>query len=141
MPSPLMDEIDAAIRKHERLAPLDYYLAEVFSWVGVLASVFAGLSVINEWLPRDASAIVAVIPALAWTLLRTFRYEARSNWHYRYRARLVALKRELRDQGETEPVVSKRLGELDLEMDATFPRREDSGRSSGAPAHLTSRES
>ena len=134
MSSPLMEEIETAIRKHERLAPLDYYIAEILSWFGVLASVVAGLSIVTEWLPRDARAVLAVSPALSWTLLRTFRYEGRSNWHYRYRARLVALKRALRDEGESAPTVSKRLGELDLEMDATFPKREDSGRSVSTPA-------
>lgn len=127
MNSPLLEEIDAALRKHERLAPLDYYLAETLSWLAVVSSVFAGLSVSNKWLTDPATAILAVVPALAWTLLRTFQYEARSNWHYHYRARLLTLKRALRDQGEGADAVSRRLGELDLEMQSRFPKREAGG--------------
>ena len=128
MSAPLLDEIDSAIRKHERLGPLDYYLAETLSWLAVVASVFAGLSVTNKWIPEDATAVLAVVPALAWTLLRTFRYEARSNWHYDYHARLLALRRALRDQGETAADISRRLGELDVEMQSRFPQRDGSGR-------------
>lgn len=124
MSAPLLAEIDAAIRKHERLGPLDYYLAETLSWLAVVASVFAGLSVTNKWFTEDATAILAVVPALAWTLLRTFRYDARSNWHYDYHARLVALRRALRDEGDTVASVSRRLGALDVEMQSRFPQRE-----------------
>ena len=124
MSSPLLAEIDAALRKHERMAPLDYYLAETLSWLAVVSSVFAGLSVSNEWFTDRATAILAVVPALAWTLLRTFQYEARSHWHYQYHARLLALKRALRDQGEAAESVSRRLGDLDLEMQTRFPKRD-----------------
>ena len=139
MSESLLEEIDTAIRKHERLAPLDYYLAETLSWLAVVASVFAGLSIANTWLPQDATAVLAVVPALAWTLLRTFRYEARSNWHYHYRARLLALKRALRDQGETVATVSDRLGALDIEMQTSFPKRDDLGRGPAAQSVIVQR--
>ena len=103
---------------------------EGLSWLAVVASVFAGLSVTNEWFSKAMTSVFAVIPALAWSLLRTFRYEARSNWHYHYHARLLILKRALRDQGQTSASVSERLGQLDLEMDSRFPKRDDRGRES-----------
>ena len=124
MSSPLLEEIDAAVAKHSRLGPLDYYLAESLSWLAVTASVFAGLTVTNDWFSRPIQSVLAVVPAVAWTLLRTFQYEGRSNWHYYYHARLLMLKRALRDQGEAASNVSQRLGELDLEMQAKFPKRD-----------------
>ena len=74
------------------------------------------------------------LPAFALTLLRTFQFEARSNWHYEYRARLVGLKRALRDQGASESTVSKRLNDLDLEMQGRFPER--NGGSGATPSSL-----
>lgn len=119
----LSDEIDRKIHKHSTWAPINHFTAELISWLSIVISVLAALSITNEWFSLSVRSIIAALPALLWTLMRTFRYEDRADWHYKYKVELQGLKRNLREKIKNEQDVSINLNKLEIRMHGALPRR------------------
>jgi hypothetical protein len=120
----LIEEISESIEASEKLARRTYLVADLLLFISLLGSIAATLFIGNEWVSKDAAAVIAAIPALAIGLERSFKWSARSNWHFRYFLRLLAIWRKMRDEGMNQVDASGKLTELDLEMDQGFPARD-----------------
>ena len=114
-------EIGDEIRNRYRYSRFDFVLNHVLMLVAVLASAFPGLAEILKFSDSGTVALVAAIPAFVLLLQRTFKWEQRAEWHWDYRRRLIALQRELRDQGLRAEEASRKLNRLEEDLAGSFP--------------------
>jgi hypothetical protein len=114
-------ELENEAKRHHTLATLNYQTAYLLSVAATLASFLAGLSVAGQWFGNDKLAILSATPGAILIVLSKFKFEERSNWHYR---RVYAAKRllnKLRFQGETDAEVSTEWGKVVETMEAQWP--------------------
>ena len=125
----LREELAASIKEHEKLATVSFRWADALLLTSVVTSVAAGVLVGLSsgviWLKEHAwvSAIVASLPALCLSLERSFKWSNRSDWHFNYFLRMLAIFRRIRDEELSEAEASRELTELDLKMNDAFPGR------------------
>jgi hypothetical protein len=129
----LNQELSESIEEEESLAKRTFFYADGLLYFSIVGSIAATLVVSNAWLSKEWASVIAVIPALAIALERSFKWTARSDWHYRYFLRLLAIWRKIRDEKINQTDASRELTRLDLEMDQSFPQRDFSGESEHAP--------
>ncbi len=120
----LDQELSESIEAEWRSARLTFWVADGLLYASIVFSIAATLVVGNDWIERGYAAIIAAVPALVLSLERSFKLSARSDWHYKYFLRLLAISRRMRDEKMTAVDASRELTGLDMEMDQTFPQRD-----------------
>lgn len=119
--APLVRELEREIRLRRLYAKSDFVWNHFVVLVIALASAvpaFAEIFHIDR--PRMVAA-VAALPALLVLLQRTFLWHERGEWHWDYRRKLVAIYRQLRDQGIDLKDASARLNALEKDLAGSFP--------------------
>jgi hypothetical protein len=125
----LDQELSESIEAEWRSARLTFWIADGLLYASIVFSIAATLVVSSGWLPGQWAALIAAAPAMVISLERSFKLSARSDWHYKYFLRLLAIARRMRDEGMTAIEASRELTRLDIEMDQAFPQRDFSGAS------------
>jgi hypothetical protein len=128
----LLNEIKDGVNKHRFLARLDSVLCQGFFWIAVAASITASFLGLTTDAPKFVVSIITLVPVAVLFIENTFKYGARSDWHWLYERKLIALERKLRDQGATADEVSKLLSRIDAEMYDSFPTPGPPGGFSGS---------
>lgn len=121
--NPLISEIIQDIDHHKKWEGRDFSWAQIFVWIGIIASVAASLNATGVLPITDKlySAVLAVIPGAVLIVEKTFRFSARASWHALYRASLNGLYRKMRDEGISSGIVSVERSKLEFEMEKMFP--------------------
>jgi hypothetical protein len=116
----LEKELTTCVRHYERRARQNYVVLYVLYIVSILASAAATILVaIGKSGPL--LAIVTALPGIAILANNSLKLQARSLWHYEKTRRLTSLFRELRDERSSRDLISKKLDDLEEEMDKTWP--------------------
>ena len=119
--SPIEMEIDSEIGRRYRYARFDFILNHLLVFVAVIASAFPAFSQLVESYDEATVAMVAAVPAFVLLLQKTFKWEQRGEWHWEYRRRIIAIKRQIRDQGLSSKDASVKLNNLERDLAGTFP--------------------
>jgi hypothetical protein len=128
LPQTLKEELEKDIEHHSKWSRRDFAWAQIFIWVGIVASIAASLNAAKAFeLCKLYGAILAAIPGAVLVVDRTFKFASRASWHSLYVAYLKALHRRIRDQGEQEGKVSPDKSKLDVEMEKMFPPLDAAG--------------
>jgi hypothetical protein len=121
LPTPIDEEIDREIKNRSWYSRFDFALDHLLVFASVIASAFPAFSQVLGTGDGKLVAVIAAIPAFVLLLQKTFKWQQRGEWHWDYRRKVVAIKRELRDQGLTAQDASKKLNELEARLAGTFP--------------------
>ena len=128
LPKTLREELEKDIDHHWKWSGRDFAWAQIFIWLGIVASIAASLNAAKAFeLCKLHGAILAAIPGAVLVVDRTFKFASRASWHSLYVAYLKALHRRIRDQGETEAIVSPDKSKLNIEMEKMFPPLDAAG--------------
>jgi hypothetical protein len=120
-PSPIEEEINREIKNRYWYSRFDFTLDHLLVFTSVIASAFPAFAQVVGIGDGRLVAVIAAIPAFVLLLQKTFKWQQRGEWHWDYRRKVLAIKRELRDQGLTPQDASKRLNELEAGLAGTFP--------------------
>jgi hypothetical protein len=124
----LNDELDKAIRHYRRLARLNYHFMLFLVWVAILASAAIAIGGILFDASAKLLGVIALVPTIATLINSVYQPQARSNWHYKKRDRLNALRRRLQFELPMEPsadniaAISNEWTKLDSEMDQLWEK-------------------
>lgn len=118
---PVVEEIEKEIGERYLLSRFDFILNHILLLIVVIASSYPAFAQIFGAGQSRITAAVATIPAFVLLFQRTFKWEQRGEWHWDYRRRLVAISREIRDQGLSPEDASKKLNLLEQELAGSFP--------------------
>jgi len=121
--NPTEQKLALEVAHYLRLARGNYFTVWAMYVVSVgasfLATVFAAMGSLDKvWL-----AVLAAIPGVVVLVNNTFKFAARSQWHYEKRRRLNSLLRlsEAGAQATTAPEVAEKWNRIDEEMDRSWP--------------------
>lgn len=106
-----------------RLARSNYFTVWALYVVSVGASVLATVFAAMGYQNKITFAIVAATPGIVLLVNNTFKFSARSQWHYEKKRKLDSLLR-LSEAGAkaTSPAeVAEKWNRIDEEMDLTWP--------------------
>jgi hypothetical protein len=116
--SAVVAEIEREIKARYRYSKFDFILNHVLLLLVVIASSYPAFAqIFGDSQPR----LIAAIPAFVLLFQRTFKWEQRGEWHWDYRRRLMAILREVRDQGLSDEDASKKLNKLEQGLAGSFP--------------------
>lgn len=119
--SAVVAEIEREIKARYRYSKADFILNHLLLFLVVIASSYPAFAQIFGDDQPKLTAAIAAIPAFVLLFQRTFKWEQRGEWHWDYRRRLMAILREVRDQGLTDEDASKKLNKLEEELAGSFP--------------------
>ncbi len=119
--SAIVAEIEREITSRYRYSKFDFVLNHLLLFMVVIASSYPAFAQIFGDGQTKLSAGIAAIPAFILLFQRTFKWEQRGEWHWDYRRRLIAILREVRDQGLSDSEASKKLNLLEEELAGSFP--------------------
>lgn len=119
--SKIAKEIAEEIVKRNRYSRFDFILNHILVLLVVVSSSFAGFAQIFEYTNANIIAAIASIPAFVLLIQKTFKWEQRAEWHWDYRRRLIAISREMRDQGLSPEDASKKINNLEEQLSGSFP--------------------
>ena len=122
-PITLLDEIEQDIDHHTKWEGRDFSSAQIFLWIGIVASVAASLHAAGAFAIDNklCGAVLAAIPGVVLIIDKTFKFAARASWHALYRASLKSLFRKLRNESAPINTVSAERSKLEFEMEKMFP--------------------
>ena len=119
--SAVVAEIESEVKARYRYSKFDFVLNHLLLLLVVVASSYPAFAQIFGDGQTRLSAAIAAIPAFVLLFQRTFKWEQRGEWHWDYRRRLIAILREVRDQGLSDSEASKKLNLLEEELAGSFP--------------------
>ncbi len=119
--SEIEKELDSEIKNRHKYARFDFVLNHVLVGTAVIASSFPAYAQIFNKSDAQTIAAVAAIPAFILLLQKTFKWEQRAEWHWDYKRKIIAIKRQVRDQGLTPEQASKSLNKLEGDLSGSFP--------------------
>ncbi len=119
--SQIAAEVDSEIAARYRYSRFDFVVNHLLILLGVIASAFPGFAEIFGLGDSKTVALIAAVPAFVLLVQRTFKLEQRAEWHWDYRRRLIAIRRELRDQGLEPAAASRKLNQLEADLAGSFP--------------------
>lgn len=119
--SAVVAEIEREITVRKCYSKFDFILNHILLFLVVIASSYPAFAQIFGDGQTKLSAGIAAIPAFVLLFQRTFKWEQRGEWHWDYRRRLIAILREVRDQGLSDSEASKKLNLLEEELAGSFP--------------------
>ncbi len=116
----IKEDLEADIARYTKRATSNYWAAYLLSVVAVLASVAAGLSAAGTWLDKDNLALLSTLPGAILVILKTFKFEERSNWHYRTLYTAKRLHAQL-TQGRSEAKIGQEWWDARMRMLGEWP--------------------
>ena len=116
----LEKELTTCVRHYEKRARQNYAVLYVLYVVSIFASAAATILVATGR-SGPMLAVITALPGVVILANNSLKLQARSMWHYEKTRRLTSLFRELRDGRSSRDVVSKKLDDLEEEMDKTWP--------------------
>ena len=119
--SELSVELDDEIDKRKTYSRFDFILNHLLVIIIISCSSFAGFSQFFEYKNASVISIIAAIPAFIFLLQSTFKWDQKAEWHWDYRRRLIAIRREMRDQDLSSAEASKKLNILEEQLAGSFP--------------------
>ncbi|WP_240221822.1 hypothetical protein [Rheinheimera hassiensis] len=119
--SAVVAEIEREVKARYRYSKFDFVLNHLLLLLVVVASSYPAFAQIFGDNQPKLTAAIAAIPAFVLLFQRTFKWEQRGEWHWDYRRRLIAILREVRDQGLSDSDASKKLNLLEEELAGSFP--------------------
>jgi len=119
--SAIAKEIASEIINRKVYSRFDYILNHILVFLTIITSSFAGFAQLFDYKDANVIAAVAATPAFILLLQKTFKWEQRGEWHWDYRRRLIAIYREMRDQGLPSEEASKKLNQLEEQLAGSFP--------------------
>ncbi|MGY5449553.1 hypothetical protein ACVFI8_01165 [Agarivorans sp. MS3-6] len=117
----IVKEINKEISDRYLYSKFDFIFNHILLFIVVVASSFPAFAQIFGDGQSKLTAAIAAIPAFILLFQRTFKWEQRGEWHWDYRRRLMAISREVRDQGLSAEQASKKLNQLEQELAGSFP--------------------
>lgn len=91
-----LSQLDAAIKDADSKAKLNYrisYAVYVAAFVGSLAGTLVPLLAIGDG-ARKSGAVLALLPAIALSVMASFRFNRKSDWHSEHKAKLQEIERQ-----------------------------------------------
>ncbi|WP_429322577.1 hypothetical protein [Paraburkholderia sp. GAS448] len=93
-----MNQLDAAIKDADSKAKLNYrisYAVYIAAFLGSLAGTLVPLLATGDG-ARKTGAVVALLPAIALSVMASFRFNRKSDWHSEHKAKLQEIERQMR---------------------------------------------
>jgi len=103
------EELKKKIHVRKLYSRFDFVLNHILVFMAVFASAFLAICQILEVNDSKLIALVAALPAFVLLLQKTFKWEQRAEWHWDYRRKVIAISREVRDQGLTSDEASWKM--------------------------------
>jgi uncharacterized membrane protein YcjF (UPF0283 family) len=119
--SEIEKELEAEITNRHRYARFDFILNHILVGIAVVASSYPAYAQIFDKSDAKTIAAIAAIPAFILLLQKTFKWEQRAEWHWDYKRKITAIKRQLRDQGLKPEAASQLLTKIETDLSGTFP--------------------
>ena len=117
------DRLRIEVAHYLRLARGNYFtvwgLYVVSVGASIVATVLAASGVLKE--QGHLLALVTAIPGVVILVNNTFKFNARSQWHYDKKRQLDSLLRLAEAGATTDPEVAAKWNLIDEEMDRTWP--------------------
>jgi hypothetical protein len=99
----LAQELNDGIKPSDERATQTHWIAIGLMSVALACSALAGLGGIAGFLPKALIGILAVVPGAVAIAATSFKFQARSSWHYRKSDALNALRSRLLYQLPVQP--------------------------------------
>jgi hypothetical protein len=121
--NPTQQALSGDVSHYLNLARANYFTVWTLYFLSIGASVTATVFAATESPGKVPMSILTVIPGVVLLLLNTFKFSARSQWHYEKKRRLDSLFRlsVAEADGTTAPEVAAKWNQIDKEMDETYP--------------------
>jgi hypothetical protein len=105
------------------LARANYFTVWVLYAVSIGASIAATILAATKTDSTSLLAVLTAIPGIILLITSTFKFNARSQWHYEKKRRLDALLRLslAKAQATSEAEVAEKWNRIDEEMDKSWP--------------------
>jgi len=116
-------DLSQKVTYHQKLARR----FDVFVWaiylLSILASFAAGIYAASDFPEKPGLPLLTAIPGALLLLNSTFKFSARSQWHYEKKSKLNNLLRLARSgaRATSAPEVAEKWNRIDEEMDKTRP--------------------
>jgi hypothetical protein len=117
----LQTTLNELIKHHEMWSSKDFTYSQWILWIALLGSATATVCASVQKLPKCVIAFFAVLPALALSADKTFRYRERAMWHEVYTIELSNLKDDLENYPAQKPKVAEGLKKLRKDMHDKWP--------------------
>ncbi|UVM36040.1 hypothetical protein LOY28_14920 [Pseudomonas sp. B21-017] len=117
----LIDKITTRIGYDEKWARSDFFCAQIFVWLTILASFFAAILTAAQAASALFLALLAAIPGTMIVIEKSFAFGKRARWHWEMVATLEGYKNKLIFQDADVGEVSILLSEFIKEMEKKFP--------------------
>lgn len=119
--SEIEKELDTEIKNRYKYSRFDFILNHLLVGIAVIASSYPAYAQIFDKSDGKTIAAIAAIPAFILLLQKTFKWEQRAEWHWDYKRKVTAIKRQLRDQGLKPEEASQMLTNLETDLAGAFP--------------------
>jgi hypothetical protein len=116
-------KLAAEVEHYLGLARSNYFTVWFLYFLSVSASIAATFMAAAGGFDKTVLALTTAVPGLVILLSNTFKFSARSQWHYEKRRQLQALSR-LAEAGATatsDPEVAEKWNRIDEEMEKSWP--------------------
>ncbi len=115
----LSRQLKAEARISKRLATGNYVAAYILSIIIVAASIAATILAATD-AGAKITAIIASIPALVVAINTTFKFERKSDWHYKRLKKIKSFVQNLDFENVDVAFVSSEFSKFEHEMDPQF---------------------
>lgn len=119
----LAKKFSERMRKAGRWARTDFMLAQVFTWLAILASFLSAILTAGETL-KDNKLLLALLTAIPGTVIvieKSFGFAKRARWHWEFEAALDKLHTQLTFGKKPIEQAAQEYGDLRVSMEVTFP--------------------
>ena len=123
--SKTQDRLRLEVAHYLKLARGNYFtvwfLYAVSVGASILATVFAATGALDQ--SKTVLAVLTAIPGVVILVNNTFKFSARSQWHYEKKRKLDSLLRlaEAGAVATSDPEVAEKWNRIDEEMDKSWP--------------------
>jgi hypothetical protein len=134
--SPTQQKLALEVEHYRCLARGNYFTVWILYFLSVGASIAATFMAALGTFDKTPLAVVTAIPGVVLLLTNTFKFNARSQWHYEKRLRLQALSRlaEAGAKATTDPEVAEKWNRIDEDMEKSWPGWGELPKSAHKPA-------
>jgi len=121
--SSTQEKLASNVEHYQRLARGNYFTVWFLYLLSVAASIAATFMAAVGGFDRETLAVITAIPGVVILLSNTFKFSARSQWHYEKKRQLEALLRlaEARAKATSDPEVAEKWNRIDEELEKSWP--------------------
>jgi hypothetical protein len=121
--STIQQKLAKEVDHYLTLARGNYYTVWLLYLLSVGASIVATIMAAVGGFNKATLAVVTAIPGVVILVSNTFKFSARSQWHYEKRRQLQALARlaEASAKATSDPEVAEKWNRIDEEMEKSWP--------------------